>query len=410
MALVLAVEPDQRQAAILTRVIHERIRAELIVVDSCDAAMAALTARVPDVILLTALLSPRDEDEMVAHLRTLAEADHVQTHTIPQLASAGTQSVAPAGAGGLLSKFRRKNKKEAEPITGCDPKMFADEVRTFLARAAELKAQAGPALIARAPQPGAPRRDGHPAEPPADAEVEASSAWSSPFEWRRAEPANEAVEARAETPQTAHPHLVMATPIAVAAEEDEQRREVEGRAAQARAEAEAEATEKERRRAETLAAAERERARRQAEAAAKAQQREQEAREAAERVRLEAIAAAEKERVRLAAIAAADKERVRLAAVAAADKERVRLAAIAAADKERVRLEAIAAAEKNASGSKPSPPPTKNASGSRPSPPPKGNALDVQKKSGRVSRRKRRPWRNSSVVKRRRPRNVNGCG
>ena len=139
MALVLAVEPDHKQAAILTRVIQERIRAELVVVDSRDAAVAALAARVPDVVLLTALLSPRDEDEMVAHLRTLAGADHVQTHTIPQLASPGEPASAPAGSGGLLAKFRRK-KGTAEPITGCDPKMFADEVGTFLTRAAELKA------------------------------------------------------------------------------------------------------------------------------------------------------------------------------------------------------------------------------------------------------------------------------
>ena len=128
--------------------IQERIRAELVVVDSRDAAVAALAARVPDVVLLTALLSPRDEDEMVAHLRTLAGADHVQTHTIPQLASPGEPAAAPAGSGGLLAKFRRK-KGTAEPITGCDPKMFADEVGTFLTRAAELKA-AGPTTIARA--------------------------------------------------------------------------------------------------------------------------------------------------------------------------------------------------------------------------------------------------------------------
>src|SRR6476660_1368150 len=104
VALVLAVEPDQRQAAILTRVIRQRVQAELVVVDSRDAAIAALSARVPDVLLLTALLSPRDEDEMVAHLRTLAGADHVQTHTIPQLALSRVDPDAQAAAGGLLGK------------------------------------------------------------------------------------------------------------------------------------------------------------------------------------------------------------------------------------------------------------------------------------------------------------------
>ena len=85
MALVLAVEPDHRQATILRRIVRETVRADLVLVDSRDAAVAALKARVPDVILLTALLSPRDEEELVAHLRTLAGAQHIQTHTIPQL-------------------------------------------------------------------------------------------------------------------------------------------------------------------------------------------------------------------------------------------------------------------------------------------------------------------------------------
>jgi len=40
-------------------------------VDSRDAAISAVNANVPDVILLTALLSPRDEAEIIAHLRTV---------------------------------------------------------------------------------------------------------------------------------------------------------------------------------------------------------------------------------------------------------------------------------------------------------------------------------------------------
>ena len=350
MALVLAVEPDQRQAAILTRVIQERIMAELIVVDSRDAAIAALTARVPDVILLTALLSPRDEDEMVAHLRTLADADHVQTHTIPQLASAGLQAEAPAGSGGLLAKFRRKSKKEAPPIPGCDPAMFAEEVRAFLARAAELKSHAGKIVIARAPDAEAPRHEMAPAGSESDEQAPASSAWSSPFEWRRAEGGAEAVEARGDAPQTVDPPLVVPTPIAVAAEEDEQRREVDVREAQARARHDAD--EKERRRAEEEAQA---RAEEQTRAAAERERAEVEAAAERERVTLEALTAenerarleaAEREDARLEAIAAAERERVAEETrnrVEAAERERVRLDA-EAAEKERARLEAIAAA------------------------------------------------------------------
>ena len=96
-ALVLALEPDLRQAAILKRMIRDRVHAELVVVDSRDAAIAAVDARVPDVILFTALLSPRDEGEIIAHLRTLANAEHVQSHTIPQLASSSQVCPLPDG-------------------------------------------------------------------------------------------------------------------------------------------------------------------------------------------------------------------------------------------------------------------------------------------------------------------------
>ena len=131
-------------------------------------------------ILLTALLSPRDEAEILSHLRARDGAEHVQTHTIPQLASSSEDGEA-APQGGLLSKLRRK--KVAEPIPGCDPAAFADEVSSFIARAAEMKVitstpSAQAASAAAKQGHAAASVNDHQAEP----EVEASSAWSSPFE------------------------------------------------------------------------------------------------------------------------------------------------------------------------------------------------------------------------------------
>jgi len=46
----------------LKRVMKDHVRgAELTLVDSRDGAIASIAERIPDVILLTALLSPRDE-------------------------------------------------------------------------------------------------------------------------------------------------------------------------------------------------------------------------------------------------------------------------------------------------------------------------------------------------------------
>ena len=94
----------------------------------------ALAVRVPDVILLTALLSPRDEEDLIAHLRTLEGLEHVQTHTLPMLAGRAPED--EQGGGGLFGRLRRK--KEPEVIAGCDPAIFAEEVRNYLARSVEM--------------------------------------------------------------------------------------------------------------------------------------------------------------------------------------------------------------------------------------------------------------------------------
>ena len=133
MSLVLAVEPDIRQANTLKRIVRARVRADLVVVDSRDAAVAALGSRIPDVVLLTALLSPRDEEELVAYLRALPGAQHIQTHTIPQLASTAEDMEQQNGKG-LFGKLLRKRESPPKVMGGCDPEVFAGEVRTFLAR------------------------------------------------------------------------------------------------------------------------------------------------------------------------------------------------------------------------------------------------------------------------------------
>jgi hypothetical protein len=179
--LVLAIEPDLRQAAIVKRIVRERVLADVVVVDSRDAAIDAIRSAIPDVLLVSALLSPRDEDDLVAHLRTLEGAAHLQTHTIPQLASA----LGPGenGGGGLFSAFRRKKPVAAAPA-GCDPDLFADEIRVFLQNAAEKKRQAAesetvtPLPIARRVSQEQTPVVEQPAEPAA------GPAWASPFEWR----------------------------------------------------------------------------------------------------------------------------------------------------------------------------------------------------------------------------------
>jgi hypothetical protein len=180
--LVLAIEPDLRQAAIVKRVVRERVQADVVVVDSRDAAIAAIRTAIPDVLLVSALLSPRDEDDLISHLRTLEGASHLQTHTIPQLASA--LGPGEGGRGGLLSAFRRKKPSGSAPA-GCDPDLFADEIGEFLRRAADRKREAAESGVVTP----LPARTARIDDATVTAAVEepaagAGSSWASPFEWR----------------------------------------------------------------------------------------------------------------------------------------------------------------------------------------------------------------------------------
>jgi hypothetical protein len=214
--LVLAIEPDLRQAAIVKRIVREKVLADVTVVDSRDAALEAMRSSVPDVLLLSALLSPRDEDELVAHLRTLEHAEHLQTHTIPQLASS-IEHGADKPSKGLLSSLWRRKGSGAAPA-GCDPDLFAEEIRAYLKRASDKKREvrdgvASPDIAATISASKAAHADAGPKHE--EAAPASTSSWESPFEWRpsrgmereerKAAPAAAAAAAPAETVEAAEP-------------------------------------------------------------------------------------------------------------------------------------------------------------------------------------------------------------
>jgi hypothetical protein len=133
MPLILAIEPDRRQANQLNAMVRGRLQAELVLADSAEGAFAALGDRLPDLILTSALLSPNDEVVLDERLRLLdAGAWHVQTLTIPMLAA--PRSRVRERAGGVLSALRREKPRDTAP-DGCDPAVFAAQCAEYLERA-----------------------------------------------------------------------------------------------------------------------------------------------------------------------------------------------------------------------------------------------------------------------------------
>lgn len=131
--LILAIEPDRKQAAAISALARGQLNADLILVDRAEPALDALAHRVPDLVLTSLLLSPRDEAALTGRLRELdAAGAHVQTLMIPVLATGGKQSVERSG---LLTRLRRPRTRGASP-DGCDPVVFGAQITEYLERAA----------------------------------------------------------------------------------------------------------------------------------------------------------------------------------------------------------------------------------------------------------------------------------
>src|SRR5436305_12874595 len=125
MPIVLAIEPDRRQAGHVSAVVKHRVGAELILADTTEGALDAIGDRVPDLVLVPALLSPQDDAALAAALRVIAAATHVRTLTIPVLSSGITQ----APSGGLLPKFR-ESRTTQEP-EGCAPTVHGAQLSAY---------------------------------------------------------------------------------------------------------------------------------------------------------------------------------------------------------------------------------------------------------------------------------------
>ena len=147
MQLILAVEPNRSQAQQLASLVKQHLKAELVAAASADAALKTLGDRIPDLVLAPALLPSRDEAALTERLRGLGPAgSHVHTLAVPILSSVSARR----GNSSLLG--RRRDKAEPAETVGCDPEVFADQIKIYLERAATERAtQAQSAIRAQAP-------------------------------------------------------------------------------------------------------------------------------------------------------------------------------------------------------------------------------------------------------------------
>lgn len=138
MSLILAIEPDRRQASKVTA-LAETLGVELVIGSGTDEALAALGTRVPDLVLTSQLLAPKDESALSERLRALDGAGmHAPTLVIPVL---GGEEREQKKKGGLFGRLRRTGPEHAPGESdGCDPAVFGKEVMDYLERGAAERA------------------------------------------------------------------------------------------------------------------------------------------------------------------------------------------------------------------------------------------------------------------------------
>src|SRR5580765_7814578 len=173
MSIVLAIEPDRRQAAHLTAIARQLVDTELLLADTTEGALDKIGNRVPDLVLVPALLSPQDDAALAAALRVIAAAAHVRTLTIPVLAAHSAE----ARPSGLLSRWRR-GRSESQATDGCDPAVFAEQITAYLKESAAERAlmaeheadlDASEPAYAQDSEPAYAQEFASAAEPPAEA-------------------------------------------------------------------------------------------------------------------------------------------------------------------------------------------------------------------------------------------------
>lgn len=155
MPLILAIEPNKSQAQRIALLVKQHLEgAEMVTAGTAQTALDALGDRIPDLILTPALLAPKDEGALTDRLRQLGTAAaHIHTLAVPIIAAAPQRG--RDFSGGLLG--RRKEKSDTPPV-GCDPSVFAEQIKVYLDRAArdreassDLVQTAAPASVGREP-------------------------------------------------------------------------------------------------------------------------------------------------------------------------------------------------------------------------------------------------------------------
>jgi hypothetical protein len=129
---ILAIETSTTRARTLRRLFGDGY--DVVIVKSSDEAIRSITQSVPDLVLTSALLPPRDEAALTACINRLPGAAHLQVITLPHFID--SEDAADRTAPGLLGYLRRR---AATMRPGCNPETLREDIDTYFEQARSVR-------------------------------------------------------------------------------------------------------------------------------------------------------------------------------------------------------------------------------------------------------------------------------
>jgi CheY-like chemotaxis protein len=140
MPLIVALQRDPAQSAALRSALSGVVEAEIVVADSASSALAVVDSRMPDLILVDALIPPSETDDVLAYLGIVPDARHVQAISVPLIppSSDCEASTEASRRQWSLKRMLRSSRSDATALCW-DPGGFAADVMEYLSRSVAMK-------------------------------------------------------------------------------------------------------------------------------------------------------------------------------------------------------------------------------------------------------------------------------
>lgn len=149
---ILVIESETSCVEQLRTMLADRVFAEVLVAPNGDAACAVLRQETPDLVLLSAVCPPRDEEQVISLLKWLDPFDRVPVLSIPPATRGFEDEPVDAGRQGLFARLMRK--RPAARSFYYDPAMLVARIGDALREARNNKNLPKPRL-ALPPKPEA---------------------------------------------------------------------------------------------------------------------------------------------------------------------------------------------------------------------------------------------------------------